>query len=62
MNWFNLIVFHFYRKPPHYSLEVSNNFSFPIIFALILHLAFAIWIYGNPLVLESVCLYILKFI
>jgi len=50
-------VFNFYRKPPHYNLGVSSNFSFPIIFALILHFAFAIWIYGNDSVLESVINY-----
>ncbi len=39
--------------PPKYDLSISTLFNIIIWFGLIWHYAFAIWIYGNPQILQD---------
>jgi hypothetical protein len=41
------LMLRFYRNPPHIDLYVSNIFTLIILFGVIVHFSFAIWIYGN---------------
>lgn len=43
----------FYRTPPKFDLSILKVFNIFIFFALILHLIFAIWVYGNPSLLTG---------
>jgi hypothetical protein len=43
----------FYRTPPKFDLSIINVFNIFIFFALILHLACGIWVYGNPSLLTG---------
>lgn len=41
------LLFKFFRKPPPVSVEINHLFNFMIVFGIIIHLCFGIWVYGN---------------
>jgi hypothetical protein len=42
------LVLRFYRLSPKYDLYMAKIFNIFIMFAMIIHYCFGIWIYGNP--------------
>lgn len=46
-----VLILRFYRKPPHIDLYISRFFSILILFGVILHYCFAIWMYGDKYIL-----------
>jgi hypothetical protein len=48
-----ILLLRFYRKPPNIDLFVAELFDIMILFGMILHFAFAIWMYGNKGILYS---------
>ncbi len=47
------LVLRLYRNPPHIDLYVSKLFNMVILVGMIIHLCFAIWIYGNTHILSD---------
>ena len=43
-----ILIINFYKNPPQYDIFLSSAFNNVIIFSLIIHTSFGIWIYGNP--------------
>jgi len=41
------LVLRLYKSPPHIDLYVTKLFNIILLFAIIIHFVFAIWIYGN---------------
>lgn len=48
-----ILLLKFYRTPPQYDIKLSKYFNLVIIMALIIHLCFGIWVYGNDDILTS---------
>jgi hypothetical protein len=47
------LILRFYRNPPHIDLYMSKLFYFIILFGVIIHYCFGIWIYGNDQILTN---------
>ncbi len=45
------LVLNIYKKPPHIDLYVSKVFNYLIYLAIVLHISFSIWMYGNKYIL-----------
>ena len=48
------LITQFYRMPPKYDLNITDQFSQFKTYGIILHFCFSIWIYGNPFLLIDV--------
>jgi hypothetical protein len=46
-----ILILRYYRSPPHINLYMPKLFAFLIFFGVIIHLCFAIWVYGNKYIL-----------
>lgn len=52
--YLKIIVLSYYKIPPKYDLSLSKKFAIMLLFGVIIHCGFAIYIFGSPQLVADV--------